>query len=74
MDTPNMVSAIFTAIGNAITAFAGILGNAFSSMVSLFWNGTALTDVGVLLLIGAGVGLVWGAFAFIRALVRVRAR
>lgn len=69
-----MVQAIFTAIGSAMTAFAGILGNAFSSMVSLFWNGEALTDVGILLLIAAGVGLVWGAFRFIRGLIRVRAR
>lgn len=69
-----MVAAIFTAIGSAITAFAGILGNAFSSMVTLFWDGTALTEVGTLLLIAAGVGLVWGAFAFVRALIRVKTR
>lgn len=69
-----MVSAIFTAIGNAMTAFVGILGNAFNGVVALFWDGTALTDVGIILLIAGGVALVWGAFYFIRSLIRVRTR
>ena len=69
-----MVSAIFTAIGNAMTSFVGILGNGFSGLVSLFWDGTALTEVGILLLISAGVSLIWGGFMFIRSLIRVRAR
>lgn len=67
-----MVSAIFTAIANAITAFGGVIGNGISSAVSLFWDGTALTDAGTLLLIASGVGLVWMAVFFITKLVRVK--
>lgn len=70
-----MISAIFTAIGSVMTAFVGVLGNAWNSLIALFYNATdGLTDVGTLLLITAGVGLVWGGFFFIRSLIRVRVR
>lgn len=70
-----MISAIFTAIGSAMTAFVGVLGNAWNSLIALFYDSTnGLTDVGTLLLIAAGVSLVWGGFYFIRSLIRVRVR
>ena len=69
-----MISAIFQAIGSAITAFGGVIGNGFASAVALFWDGTALTDTGTLMLIGAGVGLVWFAVTLIMRLVRPRVR
>lgn len=69
-----MVTSIFTAIGNAMTSFVGVLGNSFSGVVALFWDGTQLTDVGIILLMAGGVSLVWGAFYFIRGLIRVRTR
>lgn len=70
-----MISAIFTTIGSVMTAFVGVLGTAWTSLIALFYNATdGLTDVGILLLITAGVGLVWGGFYFIRSLIRVRVR
>lgn len=69
-----MITAIFQAVGQAITAFGGVIGNGFSSAVALFWNGTALTDTGTLMLIGLGVGLVWFAVTLIMRLIRPRVR
>ena len=74
METPNLIAAIFTAIGQAITSFAGVIGNGFTAAVALFWNGTALTDTGTLMLIGSGVALVWFAVSLIMRLVRPRVR
>lgn len=72
-----MISAIFTQVGSVITAFAGILTNGVSSVVSLFWTtgsgGTgALTEVGQLLLIPFGIGLVIAVYHLIKGLIRVR--
>lgn len=70
-----MIAAIFTTIGSVMTAFVGILGTAWTALVALFYDSTnGITDVGTLLLIVTGVGLVWGGFYFIRNLIRVRAR
>ena len=74
METPNMITAIFQAVGQAITAFGGVIGNGFSSAVALFWNGTALTDTGTLMLIGLGITLVWFAVSLIMRLIRPRVR
>lgn len=69
-----MLAQLFTTIGTIITSFVGILGNGFAGVIALFWDGTALTNAGLLMLIPAGVGLVWGAYSFIKALIRVRTR
>lgn len=74
METPSMIAAIFTAIGNVITSFGGVIGQGFSSAVALFWSGTALTDTGTLMLIGAGIALVWFAVTLIMRLIRPRVR
>lgn len=65
-----MITAIFETIGTAITQFAAVLGNGFTSAVALVWSGTALTPLGTLLLIGAAGGLVWFAVKMILKLVR----
>lgn len=71
-----MIANIFTAIGDAVTNFAGVLGNGFSSLVEIFYTTTGtnqgLTPVGLLLLIGAGIGIVYWAFAMIRSLISAR--
>lgn len=69
-----MISAIFQAVGQAITAFGGVIGNGFASAVALFWDGTALTDAGTLMLIGLGITLVWFAVSLIMRLLRPRVR
>lgn len=71
-----MVAAIFQSIGDAITSFAGILGNGFTAMLQIFYDSNAtnpgLTPVGVLSLIGVGVGLVYWAFRLVRRLIHLR--
>lgn len=69
-----MLAQLFTTIGTVITSFVGILGNGLAGIISLFWDGTAFTNTGILMLIPAGVGLVWGAYSLIKALIRVRTR
>lgn len=70
-----MVADIFEAIGDAITSFAGVLGNGFQSLLALFYtsgeNG-GLTALGTLALIGVGMGIVYWAFALVRRLISVR--
>lgn len=67
-----MIGAIFQAIGTAITQFSQVVGNGISGIISLFWDGSALTDLGNLALVGVGVGLVFWAYRLIRGLMRVR--
>ena len=70
-----MIEAIFGAIGDAITSFAGILGNGFQSILDIFFDseaGYSPTPVGTLALIGVGIGLVFWAYRLVRGLMRVR--
>lgn len=71
-----MVSAIFEAVGDAITSFAGVLGNGFSSLLAIFYDSTAstpgLTAVGTLSLIALGMGIVYWAFSLVRGLIKGR--
>lgn len=67
-----MISAIFQAIGTVITQFAQVIGNGFSSLVSIFYDSEGLTLVGTLAIIGAGVGLVYWAFGLIRNFIAIR--
>lgn len=70
-----MISDIFSTIGDAVTAFATALGNAVSSVTSMFYtsgeNG-GLTVLGTLALIAVGAGLVYWAFRLIRGLISQR--
>lgn len=68
-----MVSTIFETITNAITEFAQALGAAVGGIVDLFYttteSGGQLTFLGTLMLILAGIGIVYGIFRLIRALL-----
>lgn len=71
-----MIGQIFQTIQTAITQFMATLTAAINGIVSLFWtapvgdSGTGeLTFLGTIMLIGAGVGLVYWAFYFIRNLI-----
>lgn len=74
------VADIFKVIGDAVTAFVGVLANCFNSIVSIFYaagsDGGAgkFTFVGILLLVGAGVGLVYWVFYLIMKLCRVNVK
>ena len=63
------VSDIFSQVTSSITAFIGSLGNAFTSVTSLFYANGQFTFLGVLILIGVGVGLVYGAYRLIKGLL-----
>ena len=73
-----IITLIFNAIGQALTAFASQLANAVTSVTAMFYTPGSgsdpgqLTFLGVLLCIAGGVGLVYFAYKTIRGLIRYR--
>lgn len=68
----NYVTSIFETITSAVTSFVETLGQAISGITNLFWTtgeNAGPTFLGVLMLILAGIGLVYGAFRLIRGLI-----
>lgn len=66
-----IVTEIFEVIGGVVTQFANTLGSAITSITSMFYDPTnGMTFLGVLLLIAAGVGLVYWGFRLIRGLIK----
>lgn len=67
-----MVADIFSTIGQAVTGFSTALATSITSITNIFYvpgeNG-GLQPVGVLVLIVAGVGLVYWAFRLIKGLL-----
>lgn len=66
------ISELFAQVTSAVTGFIGSLGQAFTSVTSLFWTtgeNAGPTFLGVLILIGVGVGLVYGAYRIIKGLM-----
>ena len=71
----NMITQLFEAIGTSVTAMFGVISNGLTSVVGLFYDATTgFTTVGLLLLIGFGVGLVWALISFVMKLVKVSTR
>lgn len=70
-----MVSTIFEVIGQAVTSFVSVLSNGVSAITPMFYtaadgnNPASMTFLGTLLLIAAGIGIVYWAFRLIRGLV-----
>jgi len=70
-----MIAQFFTAIGDSVTAMFGVLNNGLTQVIGMFYDTTTgFTTVGLLLLIGLGVGLVWSLISFVMRLVRVAGR
>lgn len=67
-----MVADIIQKVGEWITGIFGWLGSAITGVVSIFYDAETneLTIVGVLLLFGLAMSLVFFAFNFIRSLIR----
>lgn len=66
-----MIAKFWEAVVEVITGFTNALIGAFSNLTELFYNDEkGFTVVGQLLLIGLGMGIVYFAFRFIRALIR----
>jgi len=74
MFTATLPEAIFGAIGEAVEEFLAVIADAIAGIVPVFWNSTTglLTPLGILLLIGAGIGLVYFAFRLLMKLTRIR--
>lgn len=71
----NVISDIFSAVGQAITSFSTALASGVNSVTSIFYTtgeGGGLTFLGVLLTVAMGIGLVYWAFRMIRSLIRNR--
>jgi len=72
----DVVQAIFEVIGQAVSSFVATLTSAINGITALFYTpGTnggvgSMTFLGVLLLIAAGVGIVYWCFRLIKGLVR----
>lgn len=67
-----MISAIFTSVGSVITGFTTALISAFGGIGDAIYSGESLTTLGLLLMLGLGMGLVYWAFRVIRGLVKTR--
>lgn len=67
-----MVAHIFEVITSAVTSFASALSSAVTSITALFYDATGgqMTFLGVLLLIGAGVAVIYFVIRWISSLVR----
>lgn len=69
----NIISDIFTAVGQAVQGFSTALSSAVTSVTSMFYttgeNG-GLTVLGTLLVIAIGCGLVYFGFRLIKGLIR----
>lgn len=67
-----MINAIFQVIGDAISGFVNTLSTGLNGIASLVYDSTnsQFTFVGILMLIGVAVGLVWLLFRMIRGLTK----
>lgn len=60
-----MTAALFTGIGAVVTGSLTLVGNLFTGAVGLLYDGTAITDLGEIVLFVAAAPLVFGAVAWI---------
>ena len=65
-----MVTEIITAITSWVTGFIGAIVGALEAFVAVFYDGTKLTSLGTLALMGLGIGLVTLAIAFVTRLFK----
>lgn len=75
----DIINVVFTAIGDIMTGFVGIVSSAFNGVVSLWYtapSGTettgSLTLLGVLSLIAFVAGIVWFAISFIGKMISLK--
>lgn len=64
------ITSIIAGITAWVTGMITIVVDVVEASVALFWDGTALTFVGGLALMGIAVGLVTLGIAFVRGLVQ----
>ena len=64
-----MVQAIMDTLTSIVQSFGGVLSKVFSSITSIFYDGTDLTFLGIILLVGVGASLVYWGFKLIQGLL-----
>lgn len=67
-----MVAALFQALTDALGGFADAFASVIENVVSIFWNGEALTMVGTLAIISLAIGIVYGVISWVSRLVHMR--
>lgn len=71
-----MIADLFAKVGEIVTGAATVIADLFPAVVEIFYDssveGTGLTIIGTLALIGVGFGLVMWAFNFILKLIKFR--
>lgn len=60
-----MVTGIVSTLTEWVTAFVDLIVLVFTSLTEIFWDGEALTLVGVLALMATAVGLIYLGLRFI---------
>lgn len=65
-----MVTEIITTITSWVTGFIGAIVGGLEAFVDVFYDGTKLTSLGTLALMGLGIGLVTLAIAFVTKLFK----
>lgn len=75
----DILNVVFNALGSIVTGITGVIGDAFTGVVSLWYtapSGTettgSLTFLGVFSLIAFVVGLVWLAIRFIGGMISLK--
>lgn len=66
------IAEIFKVLTDAVTGFTGTISSLFNGVVALFWDGTNITFIGGMSLLGIGIGLFYFGFKFIRNLIKMR--
>lgn len=67
-----MLTAFFATVTQSVTSFIGVVTGLFEGLIAIFYDGTAITDVGTLVFAAFGIGLVWFGFRFVLRLVHMR--
>lgn len=75
----DILNVVFNALGSIITGMTGLIGDAFSGVVSLWYTAPtgnettgSLTFLGVFSLIAFVVGVVWLAIRFIGGMISLK--
>ena len=69
-----VIQELFEAMQNLVGLFGDLIKNTFQTVVSIFYEGEALTTMGYILLIGVVVGLFWFVLSWLRRLITLRNR
>lgn len=67
-----MITALFQALTEALGGFADAFASVVQDVVSIFWDGEALTMVGTLAIISLAIGVVYGVIRWVSRLVHMR--